>query len=128
MKLYAKFIAEVVATVLAAVAAALVGDDAITGAEGLGILTLGLGAVAVLGAGNLPAGVWAYTKSIVAAATAGAVFLQSAITGGITAAEWVQCALAVAGAVGVYAVRGPLVEAVTRGTGPQIPGVADHAA
>lgn len=114
MKSYAKFAAEVVATVVAAVVYALSGDNTISAVEGIHIITLGLGAVAVLGAGNLPAGVWAYTKSIVAAATAGAVFLESAVTNGINGSEWLGCLLAVAGAVGVWAVSGPRVEPAGR--------------
>lgn len=127
MKQFGKFLAEVGATVVAAVVYALSGDNSISAVEGIHIVTLGLGAVAVLGAGNLPAGVWAYTKSIVAAATAGAVFLESAVTDGINGSEWLGCLLAVLGAVGVYSVAGPVVE-VLRGAGPQRPGVADHAA
>ncbi len=110
MNPYLKFAAEVLATVLAAVAAALTGQGGITAVEALNIVVLGLGSVAVLGAGNLPAGVWAYTKLIVAAATAGAVFLVSALTDGqITTSEWFQFGVAVLGALGVYAVRGPVV-------------------
>jgi predicted small integral membrane protein len=105
---YLKFAAQVVATVLSAVALAL-GDGQVSSSEWINVVILGLGSVAVLGAGNLPAGVWARTKTLVSAATAGAVFLQSAITGGITGAEWLQLVLAVLGTVGVMAVRGPRV-------------------
>ena len=125
---YLKFLAEVLATILAGLVAALAGDDAISVAEGINVLILALGAVAVLGAGNLPAGVWAYTKSIVAAATAGAVVLASAITDGVTTAELLQVLIAAVGAVGVFAVKGPRVQILRRGAGPQVPGVADHAA
>lgn len=126
MRNYLKFSAEVAATVIAAIAYALSGDDVISPVEGIHIVTLALGAVAVLGAGNLPAGVWAYTKSIVAAATAGAVFLESAVTDGISGSEWLGCVMAVLGAVGVYSVAGPVVQQL-RGAGPQIVGQADHA-
>lgn len=105
---YAKFLAEVTATGAAALVAALT-DGTVTASEALGVVVLALGAVAVLGAGNLPAGVWAHTKSLVAAAAAGAVFLQSAITGGISPSEWLLCGLAVAGAIGVHAFPGPRV-------------------
>lgn len=120
MKRYLKFIAEVLATVLTVVAASLAGDNSIDKSEWINVVILGLGAVAVLGAGNLPAGVWAYTKVIVAGATAGAVFLQSTISDGVTTAEWVQFLLAIAGAVGVFAVRGPVVQPVTRLGQPQV--------
>jgi hypothetical protein len=56
----------------------------------------------------------------VAGATAGAVFLQSTISDGVTTAEWVQFLLAIAGAVGVFAVRGPVVQPVTRLGQPQV--------
>lgn len=114
MSKYGKFIAEVVATVVAALAAALAGDNVIDVSEWINVVILGLGAVAVLGAGNLPDGVWAFTKTIVAGATAGAVFLQSAITDGVSGAEWLQFVLAIAGAVGVFAVKGPRVEVYGR--------------
>ena len=119
MSRYAKFAAEVAATVVAAILYALAGDNTVSASEGIHIITLTLGAVAVLGAGNLPAGVWAYTKSIVAAATAGAVFLESAVTDGISGSEWLGCALAVAGAVGVFAVSGPRVMPAGRHAGPE---------
>jgi hypothetical protein len=110
MKVYLKFGVQVLATVLAALATALFGDNHITMNEGVNILILALGSIAVLGAGNLPAGVWSYTKSIVAAATAAAVVLESAlITSGVSPTEWVQIILAALGAVGVFAVRGPTV-------------------
>jgi hypothetical protein len=45
-----------------------------------------------------------YSKFIVAALAAGAVALQSAITDGtVSAAEWVTIAIAVLGALGVWA-------------------------
>ena len=106
---YAKFIAQVVATALAVVAAATAGDGLIDASEWGNVLLAGFGAVAVLGAGNLPAGVWAYSKTIVSAATAAVMAWQSALGDGITTAEWWQIAVAVLGAVGVYAVSGPRV-------------------
>lgn len=107
---YLKFAAQVVATILVGLYAAL-NDNSVSLAEAVNILIVGLGAVSVLGAGNLPAGVWAYTKTIVSAATAGAVYIASVFTtgGNLGAAEWIQFALAVAGAIGVYALRGPVV-------------------
>ncbi len=118
MNQYLKFAAQVAATVLTAVAAALAGNGAIDLSESINIIIVGLGAVAVMGAGNLPSGIWAHTKTIVAGATAGAVFLQSAITDGVSSAEWVQLIIAVAGAVGVFAVPGPQVERVGRHAAP----------
>jgi hypothetical protein len=110
LKLYAKFAAQVAATVLTAVVALLNGTDHVPGvSDWINVLIVALGAVAVLGAGNLPEGVWRHTKTIVAAATAVAVLLQSVITDGVSAAEWVQLALAALGAAGVYAAKGPVV-------------------
>ena len=60
-------IAQVFTTALAALVAALV-DDRIDFTEWLNVGVLALGSVAVLGAGDLPAGVWRYTKPIVSAA------------------------------------------------------------
>lgn len=116
MKQYAKFLAQVAATVMAAVATALVGDNHISTNEWVNVAILALGAVGVVGAGNLPAGIWAHTKAIVSAATAGLVLLQSVLTGGVSTTEWFQVALAVLGALGVFAVRGPVVvPAASRG-------------
>jgi len=108
VRTYAKFAAQVVAAVLTALVPALM-DDSVDTTEWINAVIVALGAVAVLGAGNLPAGVWSYTKTIVSAATAGAVFLQSAISDGMSSAEWMQLALAVLGALGVFAAPGPKV-------------------
>lgn len=127
MNRYLKFAVQVVIAAITAIVAAAA-DDVIDAPEWINVVIVALGAVAVLGAGNLPSGVWAYTKTIVAAATAGAVFLQSAISGGVTTSEWLQLALAVTGALGVAVVPGPRVLRAVRGPGAQQPGVADHAA
>lgn len=113
MKLYAKFISQVVATVLAALVAALA-DDRLDFGEWLNVGVLALGAVAVLGAGDLPAGVWRYTKPIVASASAVLVLWQSLATGGMSGSEWLQLGIAALGAVGVFAAPGPLVESTGR--------------
>jgi hypothetical protein len=75
----------------------------------LNIAILALGAISVLGAGNLPSGVWKYTKLYVSAATAGLVVLASFLTDGVTTTEWLQVGIAVLGALGVIAAPGPLV-------------------
>jgi hypothetical protein len=106
---YLKLMAQLAATVLAALGAALAGDQHIDVSEWVNVVILALGSVAVLGAGNLPEGVWRFTKTIVSAATAGAVVLQSALSDGVSQAEWVQIALAVLGAAGVLGLRGPVV-------------------
>jgi hypothetical protein len=107
---YLKLAAQVAATVAAAVVALLNGTDHQPGvSDWINVVIVALGAVAVLGAGNLPEGVWAHTKTIVAAATAVAVAIQSVLTDGISAAEWLQVGLAALGALGVYAAKGPVV-------------------
>jgi hypothetical protein len=109
VRLYLKLIAQVIATVLAAIATALFGDGSLDTSELINVGILGLGAVAVLGAGNLPAGVWQHTKGIVSAATAVLVLLSSLWTDGISPAEWAQLVLAALGALGVVVAPGPVV-------------------
>jgi drug/metabolite transporter (DMT)-like permease len=110
MRLYMKFAMQVIATVLVALVAALQ-DDRVDAAEWINVVIVLLGAVSVLGAGNLPDGVWRYTKTIVAAATAALTLLVSFVSDGgvITGSEWLQVAIAAFGAVGVLAVKGPVV-------------------
>ena len=105
---YLKFAAQVLATVLAAVLPALT-DNEFSVYEQINCLIIGLGAISVLGAGNLPEGVWKYTKFYVSVATAVAVTLASLLSGGITGAEWIQIVLAGLGAAGVVAAPGPTV-------------------
>lgn len=102
MKKYAKFIAIVVATVLSAISAALLGDNVISPQEWVNIAILGVGALGVFAAPNVPGA--AYTKSILAALAAGLTVLASVIVGGVHTVELIQIALAALGAVGVYAV------------------------
>jgi uncharacterized membrane protein len=109
MRVYLKFAAQVLATVLVAVVALLNGTNHPGASDVVNVVIVALGAIAVLGAGNLPEGVWAHTKTIVAAATAVAVAIQSVVTDGISAAEWLQVGLAALGALGVYAAKGPVV-------------------
>jgi hypothetical protein len=94
--------------------AALAGDNHVDSSEWTNVVILALGAVSVLGAGNLPAGVWRYTKALVSAATAGAVLAQSYLADGITTAEWAQIAVAVLTSVGVLAASGPRVVSADR--------------
>lgn len=118
MAQYRKFVAQILATIAAAFVVALTGDNVIDTSETFNIILIGLGSISVLGAGNLPTGVWAYTKLYISAATAGAVFLSSAITSGITLSEWIQLGMAVAGAFGVYSLNGPVVVESTNNTPP----------
>jgi drug/metabolite transporter (DMT)-like permease len=108
MKLYGKFVVQVLATALVALIAALQ-DDRVDAAEWINVVLAALTAVAVLGAGNTTEGVWRYTKVIVASAGAGLTLLASFVSDGgvVTASEWLQVLVAAAGAAGVLAVKGP---------------------
>ena len=123
VKLYLKALAQVAVTVVAAIVALLNGTDHPGASDWINCAIIGLGAVGVAGAGNLPEGLWSHAKTYVAAATAAAVVLQSVVTDGVSAAEWLQIALAAAGALGVAAVPGPKVveasrfDALSRGLG-----------
>lgn len=98
---YAKALAAVVATVLSAFSAALVGDAVITAVEWVNVAIAGTGAAAVFAAPNVPGA--KYTKSVLAVLTAVLVLLTSVITDGITNTELLQLVLAGLGALGVYA-------------------------
>ncbi len=104
------------ATTIGVALVPILADDRITVAEGLNIGIVGFGAVTVLGATNLPAGVWRYTKGIFAAGSAALVAANTfwADGLGISGSEWVQVGIAAAGAVGVFA----LPNAPTRTTQP----------
>lgn len=109
MSQYKKFAVVLLASVLSALAPAI-GDGALSAAEIVNVIIMTFAAVSVLGAGNLPEGVWKYTKGYVAAGSAIAVFVASAITDGMfTGAEGIQAVLAGLAAVGVVAVSGPKV-------------------
>lgn len=110
---YLKFILQVVATVLAA-AYPMLSDGNFSTEEQINCVILLLGAIGVLGAGNLPEGVWKYTKFYVSVATAVVVAIAAAITGGINGAEWIQIVIAGLGAAGVVAAPGPTVLATGR--------------
>ena len=101
MTKYSKFVAIVVAAVLSAISAALLGDNVISPQEWVNVAILGVGAAAVFASPNVPGA--AYTKSILAVLTAVLTVLASVIVGGVGTAEIIQIVLAGLGAVGVYA-------------------------
>lgn len=109
MNNYIKFFAQVIATVAAGMIAALTGDEVIDLSEWINVIIMTLGCIAVVGAGNLPLGVWKYAKLIVSAATAGFVYLASVLSDGVTTTELIQFILAAVGALGVVAAPGPYV-------------------
>lgn len=99
---YAKAGAAVVATVLAAVISALTGDGVISAVEWINVAIVGVGALAVFAAPNVPGA--RYTKAVLAVLSAVLVLLVNVIVGGVTVSEWLQLAMAALGALGVYAV------------------------
>lgn len=95
---YTKAIVQVIVTVLVALAAFW--TDGVTANEWVNVAIVGVGALGVFAAPNVPGA--EHTKSILAALAAGLVVLSSAIVGGVTFPEIVQIIVAGAGAVGVY--------------------------
>ena len=96
---YTKFIVQAVIAVLVALAA--VWTDGVTAIEWVNVSIVGVTALGVFTAPNVPGA--AYTKAILSALGAGLVVLTSAITGGVSFPEFVQIIVAAAGAVGVFA-------------------------
>lgn len=97
MNKYLKLLAQVVATIGAAVFA--VWTDGITTQEWINVAIAAVTAFGVFQAPNVPGA--KYTKVILAAAGAVLVFLVTAISGGIDAAELYQILVIILGAVGV---------------------------
>jgi hypothetical protein len=113
MKVYAKFFLQLAVVAVSSLIAALV-DDRVDAAEWILVLIAVGQAVSVLGAGNLPDGVWRHTKVIVAAALAGLSLLVAFVSDGgvITASEWMQVAVAALGAAGIPLFKGPVLSTV----------------
>lgn len=110
MNLYFKFFVQVVVAAGTAVIAGTVGTTGtLSDTAWVNAVIVTLGAVAVLGAGELPAGVWANTKIYVSAGTAGAVALASLIGGSMGWSQWLQVGVATIGVFGVAVVPGPKV-------------------
>lgn len=97
---YSKLFAAVAATVFMALAGALT-DDVIRESEWINISIATASALLVFTSPNVPGA--RYTKFIVTLVLGGLAVAQSAITGGIAPAEWLQIAIAALGAVGVVA-------------------------
>lgn len=98
---YNKFTGSLLMTVLAAIAPA-VGDGQWSSAEIINALILLFGSATVLGATNLPAGVWRWAKTVFAIGSAVLVVVASALTDGqFTVDEIIQCVIAALMALGV---------------------------
>jgi hypothetical protein len=107
-RIYGKFILQIVAVAFSSLVAALV-DDTIDNVEWVLVLIAVGQAVAVLGAGTFPSGVWRYTKTIVAAALAGLALLVAFVAdAGVSTTEWLQVAIAAIGAAGIPFLKGPV--------------------
>lgn len=114
MNIYLKFFAQAAAALLSIGAAALAQANGTLSPLGwTNVLITGLGAIAVLGAGELPTGVWANTKVYVSAATVATVTLSSLISTDvhIAYAQWLQIAVAVIATFVVALVPGPTMTA-----------------
>lgn len=102
----AKTLVAVLAAVLAAVLPGLTGidtDHQFGLVQLVNVVVLAAGAVQVYNAPNISG--WPIAKTIAAAVAAGGVVVISAVSDSvIDPAEWVQIALAVLGAIGVYAI------------------------
>lgn len=97
---YAKALAALLATILSGVVAAMT-DGHVTTSEWINVAIAGVGVAAVWAGPNVPGA--RYTKAILAVLTAALTFLASAISDGVTTAEWLQVALAALAALGVWA-------------------------
>jgi hypothetical protein len=113
MKVYGKFFLQL-GVVAASAVVAFLQDDRVDAAEWILVLLAVAQAVAVLGAGNLPSGVWRYTKVGVAAFIAGASLLVAFVSDGgvITASEWLQVLVAALGAAGIPLFKAPVLAPV----------------
>lgn len=105
---YAKAILAVVATLISGAVVALTGDGIISNVEWINIAIAGAGACAVFAAPNVPHAM--FTKTILAALTAALTLLVSFISDGVSTSEWLQIAVAILGALTIYAVPNKTTE------------------
>lgn len=101
MKLYAKSLLYVLLAIAGVLVTALT-DNVVTISELVNIAIIGVGAVGVYVTPNAPEGVARFLKTGVAFTAAALVALSSFLTDGITAAEWMQIAIAAFAGIGVY--------------------------
>jgi hypothetical protein len=98
---YAKLIASVAAAGLAAVVA-VYADDVFTVSEQINVAIAVVTAASVFTAPNVPGAM--YTKFFLSALGAILSFLASAISDGVSRAEWFQIGVIIAGAIATWAV------------------------
>jgi hypothetical protein len=99
---YAKTVASIIATGIAAALVALTGDGQFSDIELINVAIAVVGAVGVLYVPNAPNGPVA--KMVIAALMAVLTLAVNLIADGVTISEWLQLAMAALGAVGVYAI------------------------
>jgi hypothetical protein len=97
----AKAVVQLVMTVLAAIVPALTAGP-LEAAGWINVVVLAAGVFMVYNAANIPG--WAYAKLVASAVSAVAVVLTSALSDGISSAEYIQMILAAAAALGVGAI------------------------
>lgn len=93
-------LSQVLVAVLAVLVVALQ-DNRIDGPETINAVIIGLGAIGVWFVPILDVRYGSLTKAAVSVLTAGLVVLASALTDGVSGAEWLQIVLAGFGAVGI---------------------------
>lgn len=98
---YAKFVAQIVATVASAAIVALTGDGTFSDVELINIANAGVAAFGVLYVGDATTSPIA--KTVVAALSAVLTLLVNLVADGVTLSEWLQLVVAALGALGVYA-------------------------
>jgi hypothetical protein len=98
---YAKSLLAVLVTAISAIVAAMT-DGVVSNVEWINVGIAGAGAAAVFAAPNVPGS--RYTKAVLAVITAVLTFFVTAVTDGVSSAEWLQVLVIAAGAIGVFAV------------------------
>lgn len=107
MNQYVKLVAQVLVTAASALVAAMQSGP-LTGVAWVNVGLSAIGCVMVVGAGELPSGVWKWTKTYLSALSAGLVVLSGAVNG-FDRATLLQAAVAALGVIGVAAVPGPVL-------------------
>lgn len=100
---YAKSLLYIALAVVGVLVTAL-SDDILTQDELVNVGIIGVGAITVYLVPNLPEGIGRYAKVIVTFVVAALVAVQSFLTFGITATEWLQIAVAAFAGIGVYVI------------------------
>lgn len=88
-------------------------DNTVTTPELVNIAIVGVGAIAVYLVPNLAEGPGTVLKTIVAFVVAALVALQSFLSDGITASEWLQIAVAAFAGIGVFIMPNEDAHAIT---------------